>query len=551
MEILSKVYSNYCRISLILLLTSFSFLMITSYTTNIQIYPPDPFYLFFNLSIYYWIGILILIAVILIRINLNLGISKIIQFLDITILGLATCYYSIITFIYPTIRYVDAYKFYWRLINPVIDAGTVGIQSYNSPMYNTIFNASTIFFSYIFQFNLPPYIIANTFPLLVVFSGSIITYILSSKYSSQYGVIGGIVFLFFYFIGCHLAPQNFAYIPAFFILFLMICLLTTGKKIYRIPLILLFPTVIFSHLLTNIILIYSFLGIIVLLIIYKFSQFQFPSILPNVLRYDRMNQELIIPTFLFVISFISYLIYTNIIYFKKLIDFSNIILASILEYESEEISLVHRTVVNTTPHILYIYDYQIRMAILFLYLLFSIIFSFTILYLYSKKSEKIDNFPYCLLIIIIFFITFSYGGILILTGNSFYGFERSYPISLIPLGVLSTIFLSLNSSSNKIIKIIRSLFIVVVVLLIIIFPISKYGSDPYHFFSESEDKANQFGLTYNEKDFEHLNAFSNMIYNSRVLKQQGGIKYLNAFENNSLNKIYDVGKTKQIYSAVG
>jgi len=134
-----------------------------------------------------------------------------------------------------------------------------------------------------------------------------------------------------------------------------------------------------------------------------------------------------------------------------------------------------------------------------------------------------------------------------LTGNSDYGFGRSYPMSLIGFGILSTIFLSMDVSKNRIIKTIKTLFLFVVIFLIVMLPAIKYGSDPYHFFSESEDKANQFGYRYIEQYELFDQSFSNMIYNSRTLKEQTGEYYLNQFNNIMMNKIYDVGKTNQIY----
>jgi hypothetical protein len=98
---------------------------------------------------------------------------------------------------------------------------------------------------------------------------------------------------------------------------------------------------------------------------------------------------------------------------------------------------------------------------------------------------------------------------------------------------------------------IKSCVILIIILLILILPITNYGSDPYHFFSESEDKANQFGFNHIENFKLTLydeKTYSNMMYNYKTLKERQGLQYLNKFNNRVLNKIYDVGNACKIYN---
>jgi len=526
--------------------------MIASYTTHIQIYPPDPFYLFFSLPIYYWIGILILIVAILIRIIVDIEITKTDTFIDIAILGLTTFYYSITTFVYPTIRYVDTYYLYWYLLNPVISAGTINIPVNYSPMYYTIFNASTIFFAYIFQFNLSPSIVANSFPILVISTGSIITYILCMKYSGRYALIGGLFFILFNWDACHLAPQHYSYILSFLILFLIVILLIKKKKekiIYFIPLLILLVVITLSHLLASIILLYFFVSIFIIFIICELLFGRLKYLLNPIKDYCNQKKIILLPTFFLFIAFITYMIFIGIYYFQKLATFSNVVFSSFFEYH--QINLVHRAVLHTIPSSLYMDVYYIRISVLFSYLILSVIFSLIIIYIYLKQPSAIKKISYVIFMIIALFVLFSFGGILLATGNATYGYERSYPLSLIFFGVLASVIFSLNNSLNKVISVLKKIIVIFIVILIILLPIIKYGSDPYHFFSESEDKANQFGINHIEK-FEMTlyenNTFSIMTYNDKALEDQAGLQqYLNKFNNKSLNKIYDVGKTCKIY----
>jgi hypothetical protein len=195
-----------------------------------------------------------------------------------------------------------------------------------------------------------------------------------------------------------------------------------------------------------------------------------------------------------------------------------------------------------------------RMGVLALYLILAITLSILTVYLIYKRSELVKNPSYCLFIIFTFFLLFSFGGILIATGNSSYGFDRTYPLSLIAFGILATMIFSFNDSVFEMLKIIKFIVLSTIILLMVFFPIITYGSEPYHFFAESENKANEFGINHFEKFNMILydkNSFSHMMYNYYVLKEQTGFEYSNQFKNKILNKIYSVGKTGEIYQEVG
>lgn len=525
-----------------------SLLMMASHSTNIQIYPPNPFHLFFNLSICYWVGIFLLILLMLIRIRFVEEISERIIILDIVFLFTLTCYYSITAFIYPTIRYVDSYILFWDLLNPIISEGQFNLLLNHSSMYFIYFNASTIFFSYIFQFNSDPHIISNYFPIIVIFLGAFVTYILALNYSKKYAIIGGIIFIIFNWSVPHLAPQDFAYISLFFIIYLVYTLLNRDTKNSFFLLLLFLTTTIFSHLLSNFILLYFLIGMFFVLSLIQ----MFPKKIsffsePFTIYYPKKAQLIIVTSFLGT-TFLAYLIGIEL-YFEKTVNMVDTILNSF--FENEGITLVHRTVVNTTPDFLYQLVYIMRMGVLFLFLFLIIFFSILILYEYFKTPLTLKMPSYVFLTLITLFLLFSFGGILIITGNSTYGFDRAFPLSLIPFGILTTIIFLLNDKLSAYLNMIKSCVILIIILLILILPITNYGSDPYHFFSESEDKANQFGFNHIENFKLTLydeKTYSNMMYNYKTLKERQGLQYLNKFNNRVLNKIYDVGNACKIYN---
>ncbi len=560
---LQPLLRNQIKIYLILLSVSFSAMLFASHTTHIQIYPPDPFYLFTSLPIYYWIGILFLLALIMLRVLLDASYTRFTQLVDVLTLCLLTFYSSIATFIYPTIRYVDSYFFYWKALNPIISAGTLDVNIDTSSMYHTIFNGATIYFSSIFQLDISPHIISNSVPILVITLGSLFTYILSKKHSSRYSLVGGIIFIIFYWVACHMAAQHLTYAIAFSIIYLVLSLFNNSKnmKVYMFLILICLTTIILSHLLTNIIILYLLISLYVVFALTQLHSEQLTNILcikPIIALFSQMKEYhnkknlLILPILYIFIAFTSYLIYLSVRYSSQLVTTINSIIHSFIE--PSEIVLVHRTVVNTIPSDSYMQVYELRMSILFLYLILGIFFSLVILYLHIRERRCIQNAPYPIMIVITFFSLFLFGGLLLATGNAAYGFGRSYPLSLIPFGVLITIILDLIDNlkipSFQLKKINKFLILSLIIAIILVLPILKYGSDPYHFFSESEDKANQFGMRYIEKANLPLykdNTYSNRVYNYKVLKEQKGIDYEDQFMTKQLNLIYNVGYTGLIF----
>jgi len=527
--------------------------MIASHTTNIQIYPPDPFYLFTSLSIYYWTGIFVLLAVMVLRLLVNTCMTKALQLIDVMTLGLLTLYFSVVTFIYPTIRYVDSYNFYWNLLHPIISAGTTDICIDYSPMYHTIFNGATIFLSYLFQLNISPHLISNSFPILVIFSGSLFTYVLSSRISDNYPLIGGIVFIIFNWDACHMAPQHFVYIISFCILCLVLYLFDDiqNRRTHVLLLIICLTTTMFSHLLTCIIILYFLIFLFAVLTVVEFRFRHFASIqtfMSQLRKYAATKSLLLWPILYLGVAFLSYLLHNSVHYFAKLVSFSSNIYRSFVE--NDGIVLVHRTVVDVVPSDSYIMVYELRMGILCLYLFLAIVFSLLILNDCNRKTEKSWACSYSILTILVFVSLFLFGGILLAFGNAVYGFERSYPLSLIPFGILASIAFGLKTPSEWLMKLNKIITISVIVVIILLLPVAKYGSDPYHFFSESEDKANQFGRNHVENfdlTLYEEGTFSNMMYNNKVLKEQSGREYKSQFMIEGVNKIYDVGGTSQIF----
>ena len=543
----------------ILLLFSYISLLLSSHFTLILTYPPNPFYLFSNISFIYWIGLGFLITLIILKINLCGGNKILGKLLDIGILIFVSSYYYVGSFIYSTIRYADSYNFYWNFVNPIISAGSLGAID-RTGMYSTVFNQATIFFTYLFQLNSNPHLISNYFPIFVIILGSVLTYALATKYSNQYGLLGGIAFIL---LGCglfHLSPQHYAYILAFFSIYLIFKLLLFGnvenntQKKYLVLLIIFIMAILFSHLLTSIILLYTLVMVLIFGIVVDHIMIRsnHESDYKNITFMNIGN--FILPISILFVGLMGYLLHYGYYYFKKLVFFSDGILDSVLNYDPYAISLVHRTVVNTSPSDLYQLAYQMRIEVLIVYSVIGIVSSLFMYYFYYYRRNVDIWKPYLIGAATFFLVLFSFGAILILSGNSNYGFGRALPISLIPLGILITALYSQRIIMKHSIKMALKIFIILtLIVLMVIAPITNYASDPYHFYSESEDKANKFGMSYLD-DFVIISGYnwviSKITYNRMVLKEQSGLEYLNKFVGKNVNKIYDVGDNAKMYRDV-
>lgn len=563
----SLFYQNFSRkkMCFILLLLSFTCMVWASYTTHIQSYPSDALYYFKSVSPFYWLGLSLLILILFIRLYTNAIGDLSGKVIDISILFLFTIYYNFVALIYQTIRNVDAVKFYYNFINPTIT--TYSLDIIHSPMYRDIYTAPTIYFSYFFQLPINSHVLSNLFPILITFFGSIIVYMLATKITKNYAIIGSVFFIYLNFINPHIAPQYFAYILIFLIFLLIVYLLDNRAFSLKFFILLIIPltALAHTHLLSNIIVIYSMAFIIISLYIINiflnhFGQnYENNKLVCKTLNYSSLfksktlNKSLIYLSVLFIFT----LMYQSMYYFRKLIHWTDNIVDSVDDVG--DFALEHRTVVGNIPSESYSFMNELRMITLYTYLIISFLVILLTIYIYIKHTQTYNksNNIYIIKIIFIqltiFISLLSYGLILIGTGNTTYGYERSYVISLIPLGLLISLVLSNDLLNAKVLATLKIIFVLIIIALVLIHPITTHGSEPYHFFTESEDASIRFGCEhikgYRAMFHPNTHHYKNNLYNWNELKLQGGQNYIDRYDNihRYSNKMYDAGIYTKIY----
>lgn len=120
--------------------------------------------------------------------------------------------------------------------------------------------------------------------------------------------------------------------------------------------------------------------------------------------------------------------------------------------------------------------------------------------------------------------------------------DRGYIFSIIPFSLLSS-FLVLNSKQKNVL---RNVIIFLLIISIIIFPITKYASDPYNFTSESQMSMNNFNINSPTGHY----SITNIKYNFIQLKTQRGEEYRN-IEVHNVSIFYNNGDGLLYFSNSG
>jgi hypothetical protein len=530
-------------------LTSFISLVLACYFTRITFYPPDALYLFTSLNLFYWIGLSALIIVIILRILYPVRSVP----LDLFIIFLVIGYTDIVAFIYAEIRYVDAYRLYWELLEPAIRSGTFSSDLITYPdLYHIYYNISTLFFSYILQLGFNPNFVFNVFPVFFHLFSALIVYSIGRFFSREYAVVGSIAFILFDWITFHYSPQSFTFLLIFLLLLSLFKQVQKKDKRYAIIAIVFVVIIAVSHMLSNLLI----MGILTVIFITIFS-------CELLYKYNIMNglMRINIPLFhrddkknvfrILIISILGYCTYA-LLYatgtFSKTIDMSAAYTENGMSIDS--VSLTFRTMSELKPpSASYLLGYNIRMLSLGIYLATGIICLLFILYSF-KYNDKIDNNhkKTLLFFVPIFLFAISVTAIFLLMGNNSYGYGRPYPISLIPLGIMIIFFISF-SGSKKFVLAGKTLIILLFIWMLIMSPINKCAAEPYQFYSESRVQADEFLKSDYIDDIvdkkDEIISYSSFDYNTQELRYQSGDEYTRHYT--SYNKIYDVGKSASHY----
>lgn len=507
-----------------------------------QIYhfPPDPFYFVKQLPLTYWFGITILCLMFIHFICRKIEDSSSRDFLFICIILISTAAYlfGLPSFIYGNPRSLDVYRFSFTIHQMAL--GNLDSYPNLGPLYTTEFQGTTILFAILeILGDINILLFAKYYPLysiLVLTSAIIIIVRIFSKKPVDF-LIAGVAYMCLAWVQeYHLCPQSHGLLLGSFILYLVMSLYLSASSgesnsTKLILLIIFWAAVCISHPLSPIILLISVIILFLLTCIVYLARYHLP------IGFWSSECDGAVPVSGFthlimflVVIYLAYLLYSSDFLLSRIISTINCAISNLFEGNT----LVVNDRIVESPTISYFICYIIRMVTLA-----SVMVGGMIGLIYTVVRQGMTKNIW--LVGSLFFGLGAFGISLIIVGYNTYGSDRSYIFLLIPFSVIVMFVLG---TTDRNMKIVQFLFLAFVISQIILFPITKYSSDPYGFISESELGGDSFASNHLHYDIPLSipYTYTNWEYNLIQLKQQKGGYYIRSFQREDINRIYDGGQ---------
>ncbi|HIJ05877.1 MAG: hypothetical protein XE11_1816 [Methanomicrobiales archaeon 53_19] len=497
---------------------------LTLISTSITQYNANALDFIFHLPWSYWIGMLLLLFLLYLFDIKNDYNFKYIQIYHITTIILFILYlYGVVTFAYIYPRSLDSFM----VVSWLESLEIYGISDLPTPIYLSAFPGSLIFFLLIsLVTGLKHMVLAKFASLFFMFLLSIISYITYHSITREYKLFPAVIFIPFTWVQeYHLLPQTYALILTSIMIYLLLHLFTSyhNKKIIFLLFIIIIAITV-SHPLTSI------LNIIALAII--FIAIVFITIIINKFFSETNDNDnaaelkiIFTMSFYFLLFLIIQLIYLSTFMTEKILDTMLTNINALLDFQNmhSKLAISDRFVDN--PHLTYLIGFYLRWFVIIGVSIIGLLSSF---FITIKNYNKMTYILFATL----FLGYTSFSLLLGIAGYGVYGMDRGYMFSLLPFTIIaSLVFFKFNRKSP-----LKLLIISLFIIALIIFPITKYSSDPYNFISESEMSM----INFNDKSPIKYCSVSDSEYNFIELKNQGGKEYLNMTIIH--NKIYISGR---------
>lgn len=526
----------------ILISNSIILLILTVRIIEIEKFPADTLYYFAQLPITYWAGLTLLGVYLIIRSYSQGSTTEDILYLFIFVLYL----FGIPSFAYEAPRYVDTYVNLYGIISPVFDMEYNTIPLSKNPMYVSQFQTSTIYFGMlIFGLDLDAFLAIKLYPIFAMFIIGLLFYSLSKYIVNKFNLLIPTLYLVLSWNPAdHLCAQSYALILMVLAIYLVIYVLTVkGSASYFVLLLISWTAICTSHALTAIFTLYGLIviwvGRVAIHWLSDIKHFSLKSFHINYPRYMLIALGTIL---------VGYIQSTSSFSINKIFHTITSIINNIIEREMMVIS--DRSV--TTPSTSYLLTYNVRMGIILLTVAIGII---AVIYLYYNLKDGSSTYPKISVLALLFIGYSALGMFFVLTGYNVYGLDRIYMMLTTPLSLLIGMVLN-TLSKHKLDCLIKNLCYCFLIICLIVFPVTKYSSEPYEFVSESEYYGNIFAMSQNifvnaqesltALIFYNPLAYTNIQYNWMELKKQEGDKYAKQFDQLKIHKIYE-NEQCQIY----
>jgi len=517
---------NLTYITLIALVLSFIFWLLTIATNSISRFPASAFYYIQQLPAYYWAGMILIIFAIITTLiaksRLKLKIPCLIELL--IIFELALFLFGTAPAIYENPRFHDTYA----IINFINILNTDGVVTITGELgYLHSMPGAIIFFSAMSQLaDITSMEIAHYYTILLMLILSMAIYCIARKVNKTYAFIAP-VGLLSYAWGqeYHMAPQSFSLIlyVIFWLIFIVQVVNRKNVYLYNCLLLLLSLSMIISHPLTPLFLLLNIASIMLL-----------DRFLPK--NKFLTKGDLILLLYLPAIVYVIWMIYySNGYVVHGMAVFNSMLYTSMQSVSNTGSIIINYSLSNPQPDQLTLDT--IRKVLTIVEVAVGVIGS---VYALVSKSSK----PYIIFSIWLFSCLI-FHGLSMLTGVV-YG--RVLVFILFPFSILITFALGTKKRLDH--SILSFLIIALVIVSALLIPLTYYGGDYFEFVPDTWIAVNHFSsenhISLNKYVLDHINKidtydyilYSSIIYNYYQVKRMEGSAYRDIF-NGYYNLIYD------------
>lgn len=489
--------------------------------SRIEKFPPDAFYYAKQLSPLFWIGMIVLTSIMILLVTKDISKLKYKKMVHIILILIFTLYlFGTTCFLYNEPRFSDE-RGVARYAGQIIDSGfTISGKEY----YLDEYPGAIIFLSICCMTSaIHPIDLAKYFSISLMFTLSILAYVLASKFSKKYSILAPLALLSFSNLQeYHMSPQALSLILYVTFWVVMIDILITdidnqnsSKKMF--VLIICFITLTVSHLGTPLVITIDILTYFVLSHILLF-------LCPGRFKLRTNIFQLII---IFLIIYFSWMIYISNGQFASLIN--------IVTHSVNNVIVGNGEIIYNLPHPQL--DYTIANNIQLLSVITQVVMGLlAVLILWVNQKKEISITLGCWFL----------GSLLFILYGFFYskGFYRAIIFSLIPFSILMSTIFSLKLHNPffccrpSLYRLLNIFLISVIVLAAFSIPLTRNSVDAFEYLSDANKHGNIFE---SDKQIDTLNPmiFSNSKYNLFQLRESKGDYYKKSFNKIYLNQIYN------------
>lgn len=546
-----SIFRNF-KIHWIFLINSLSIWILTIATFHIYKFPPDTFYYVTQLPFFYWIGM---------GINCFIFILLLDQFmLTSSKKGALYSFFMLILILYifgiPSISYtypriIDVHgvvKFLDAMVN---GGGLIHTGNYQGIYYLNSYPLLAIFSCMIcLILEISMVIFAKYYPLYLIFILSVLLYATCKRIKKEYALFAPVAYISSTFVQeYNLAPQAHALVLTAVFVFFILYIFVSGNNVIgiRALIILSWIAIVLTHPSTPI---YHLICLCVCAIFFVYTGFSYKPLFKVKFElreeYQRALKIIIGLLVLFMVIYVAVIIYRSNFMLKNIVVTSQIIANNMFHGTGD---FVIADLLATAPS----FHYRVLNMLRWVNII-GVSFLGLLSVAYLILIRKRDSVTFILSGLFFGYVSISL--IFILLGH-YYGSSRSFIFLLIPFSILATLVFEkdfdLKSVFPKFLKVLKFSFILFVIISLLILPITRYGSDPYNFVSESCYAGKMFTSKHilDEPVIDRYNvidirlwggeflAFTTYWYNLLEVKQERGKEYMYYFDSPQYIKIYD------------